>query len=532
MKKILKALLAIIIIVIIIVAVLAILLVNNSNVMTSEVEEDTRTVETIVKSSLVDTVANADSTKTIEAGFSVDQLNYIIGAVFRGLEEKEVSKYLRGAAIQAEDEDTLTLKVGAKYSIFKTVAQLTMDYKADGDDLVFTVNTIKLGRIKAPTKLLNTIFKKLKLDDALQNITVAGQKIDITIAYSPLSIKIAKQNLVNLIVKAAMSDGDNVTGALLGWAANESFSTFNFGENGIGITINTTSLEYDATRDGDLCANLDTNVIDTKIKTLLDNKTITEEQAEVSANFIVRGYDALNTNQKTVVNGIDFSSIGITNNQTYAGMVPHKEFTFYQRTIESAGSALNAIDLNSPGSGTVTLKMSDADMTDLIVSKGVIGTTSVLYGIGSDGKYVVATIIIESIRMEITDNAMSMCIVVSIDGERLSIKLNTTANPQAGHGITTNYSALKVGDNTANETLANAFYTTLKTVASDSDWITVDDAAKTIELSYKNVIENNNKLSLLTKFSAEFVSEETSLVGQNEGDGLLQYRLSWNMAGI
>ena len=92
MKKLLKALLAIIIIIILIVAVLAILLVNNSSVMSSEVEEDTRTVETIVKSSLVNTVANADSTKTIEAGFSVDQLNYIIGAVFRGLEEKEISK--------------------------------------------------------------------------------------------------------------------------------------------------------------------------------------------------------------------------------------------------------------------------------------------------------------------------------------------------------------------------------------------------------------------------------------------------------
>ncbi|MCR4661832.1 MAG: hypothetical protein K5765_07565 [Clostridia bacterium] len=496
---------------------------DTSPIMTEDATKDTRSTEQIVKSLMGSALLETEDAAEIDATFSEADLNAILAGIVRSNKVKG----LEGLAINFIDDNSLSFKASFKFSIFQALinADIGFSESEDGKTLTFTFKSIKAGKIPMSDTIIKWVGQLAKLDQTIANISVGGTKLNAKLEYSPLRVSVAKETILNLVLNQATSESNNVATSLLSWAVSDNdLGKLSFGKNGVGIKINLTELAYSQVRDGDMSTSINVDQIDTKLETLLNNGAIDCSQIDVSANFIIKGYDKLSSSEKDAISEIDYSSIGINNKQNYEGVLPSEEHTFMQYALGSLD-----VDMDNPAiimtSGSAYMKVKESDINTIILTKSLVGTTVTFYNLKNDGTYDVSIITLEAFNMDIKDNETTLSFVISINGYKTIMKIKCAGEPQTGTSLTLNITNMHVGSKVASNDLVKAFLTKVNEAVSGDNWLSCNVEEKTITFSFDSIVKEKQVLKTIMNLSG--TQTKSSLKDNNDGDGFVQLEIKW-----
>lgn len=222
----------------------------------------------------------------------------------------------------------LTLSIDLKLSFFKTKLKLIIEpslhkdeTNIENDYFSLKIKDIKVGRISGIYNLAKSYLKNID-DNEINNLFKSN---NVTV----------HSDLKNGEIKYFISDLLNDCKAILISNPNESILisilNFTFNNQLVDLLVNqnesiSLSLDLNGLDDNNKYKSLEkeTNIdFDTYIEMLeavINNEIISNDYKETIFSYLIFGYDKLTNNEKAIIDDLDLSIIGITNNQTYQGI--------------------------------------------------------------------------------------------------------------------------------------------------------------------------------------------------------------------
>lgn len=522
----LTVVLVILLVIIIVALVLFFMVRDTTTVMSEQAIKDTRSSETIVKSLMGGAIEKSNTTKQIDATFSEEDLNAILAGVVRN----KPIQGLEGLAIKFTSENALTFNAQFHYSIFKTVLKADVEFAEVKSEektyLQFTIKSIKAGKIGLADWIIKTVGGWMKLEESIKNLKIGGVALNLKLEYSPLRVSIQKSDLTNLLLSKIADESSPLVAELLSWTvSDDNLGKLSFGSGGVGLKINLEDLAYSSSRDGEVTTFTNIPEVTGKLNTLLNNKVIDESKLDASANFIVKGYARLSDSEKSIVNTVDYSSVGISNKESYDGYLPTTNNSFAQFAMQGITSEM--LDPNNLlHDGQIALKVNEAQIESLVLTKNFIGTTIAFFAIGEDNKYTTSIIVVDGFDMNITDGRTTISIIISINGYKTIVKVNATGNDQEGTKVQLVVDNIYAGAKQASESLTKALLNALSEQVEDDGWLSCDSENKTITFSFDGVVKGNNYLQIILNNSV--TKTKTALKDNIDGNGYVQLTISWD----
>ena len=212
---------------------------------------------------------------------------------------------------------------------------------------------------------------------------------------------------------------------------------------------------------------LETNVIDI---TLLD----------ATFNFLVRGYISLSDEEREVIEDIDYSSIGIISNKLYPGIIDRRDLSVsgYIGGLLEDKTASEILELFNGG-----IQISDDFLNGVFQSLGFVGFGYAFNSYDNDVGYFV----IEQFIMTCYDERLVLDLVISINGYRIVLELDSDVKDTDEVGLLINCTVTKVciGNVVLDEEDNKKLLAYLNNVMADLNWINTkpDEGIVTMDFS-------------------------------------------------
>ena len=239
----------------------------------------------------------------------------------------------------------------------------------------------------------------------------------------------------------------------------------------------------------------------TKTESLLDEGTISEDDAQYVYDYFMFGYDGINSDKKAVVDAslasVDLSDIGISSYKDYTGLGLGEDLDTDAMVadLETNLAALIVAGATSGSAGSI----SEGELTDYMKTSDLIGNSYLFISEDDDGAHNVNYIGIDDVYIDLANDKMTLNIGFSFNGYETWLVggFSFLEDEDNEYGFSLSFDTLSFGEHDLSDAGAANFRSSLFNIMASSvngylEYFTVDDTTSTIDVDLSNAIVGSN----------------------------------------
>lgn len=492
MKKVIRWIFAIIAVLLLAVivtgVVLTVMIHEKRDVTDPTVAAKKRGLRTVLNSHM-----EADLTAARESGearflFSEQDLKFLFYAILRSIDPPP-GVTLSGVDVTVADGN-YTLAVSAKLGVMPTVLRAGLSFAETAGSYSVTLTQASAGSLEVVRGLGRLILRRA--DAAKIEQSLASVNLFCMVNLDTMTVTFTKENILRTAATLTGGEEDATLLHLLldVFLDHESLLSLSLGNNNLlGAVLHLARIRYSTEERGVLPYTYDFDAVAQQVEALLAAGLVTEEQVSPVFRLLVKGYASLSDQDKAALEGVDLTSVGVTDKETYRGMM-EKE----QRSL----SDLLTNDQFFLSSGallpTFGVKITDDMLTEVLRSMNFVGFSLAFSG-ADTGR--VAYVVIEQFNLLATENHIDLEMIVNINGVQTVMTAALSAPPAAGVAINAKVDSVMLGEEPLTEAQRRELLTYLASAAAGVDFIAFNAEEETVTLRFAEAIAGLSELQRL-----------------------------------
>lgn len=489
MKKLIKIIVGLIstilVIAIILVGVACFSLIDNKDKTPIEVKETEYVSEEFMAKKLYQSINNVNEDEEIYADLSDEEINVILYNSLISLNIPEI--HFTGAYVKLIEEQKYEFKVSVKASFFPTSLSGKLVLNQDEDNLIFKFEKVKVGKVDLTFNLLKK-FVYSKIDTSVIESSISTSGIDCKLDLENLTLSVSKKSLISL-VESSLSEEEIYKVMIETIFSNKELLNYDLGkDNKLGVSINTSSLKYVDTRDGNIKYSL--NLQEAKNKTLNDSN-FSKENASLLFNYYVSGYASLEDSDKEKADelGLNTSEKGVKNTEGVdVGGIIASQFSI---------DKLPEVLFNQ----SVSVSLSEENFNQLFSTQDIIGK-SIVFFYDNDFTYIT----LESLNIDIENAQARIYVTISINGYRLVINANFDFKENESFFIIGTLKSLYLGSVQIEEKYFVDILTYLNNSINEN-WISFIPSENKMKIDLESFVSDNELVKKMMEYSFSCTSK-------------------------
>ena len=434
----------------------------------------------------------ADLTAARESGearflFSEQDLKFLFYAILRSIDPPP-GVTLSGVDVSVAD-GVYTLAVSAKLGVMPTVLRAGLSFAESAGSYSVTLTQASAGSLEVVRGLGRLILRRA--DAAKIEQSLASVNLFCMVNLDTMTVTFTKENILRTAATLTGGEEDATLLHLLldVFLDHESLLSLSLGNNNLlGAVLHLARIRYSTEERGALPYTYDFDAVARQVEALLAAGLVTEEQVSPVFRLLVKGYASLSDQDKAALEGVDLTSVDVTDKETYRGMM-EKE----QRSL----SDLLTNDQFFLSSGallpTFGVKITDDMLTEVLRSMNFVGFSLAFSG-ADTGR--VAYVVIEQFNLLATENDIDLEMIVNINGVQTVMTAALSAPPAAGVAINEAVDSVMLGEEPLTEAQRRELLTYLAS-AADVDFIAFNAEEETVTLRFAEAIAGLSELQRL-----------------------------------
>lgn len=448
-----------------------------------------------VNSLISNAIKDTKETKMVDASIDEERINYLLQALINTLNKEfgnEVN--IKGANVEIKENDSTLISIHFNVLGFPSSLKGDFTLKDDNNTIYFQINNASIGKINASRNTMGSLAALFIRDKEIQkDLEKKGIKIDVNV--HQLKVSLNKDDVPGMINEMMKDDPNNeLYAALVDIVFENELIKIIATNHELGADANLTKLAYDSTKFYDIPYNFDYEDIKSKTEQLLNNNIIDYKNCGLVFDYLVRGYERVTKkdeeNKYGFIKDLNLTSIGIYSNTTYDGILEMPKRSMLEILTTQAPSIL---DLLSP---SIDFKIYEADFNTILFNTNVVGI-SYAFAREENNQYKVSYLYVESLYTNITDDKLEIIITLNINGYSIALKCTSNASGSDGLAISTDVSAVDLGEISLTDDQIKAILNYLNTALAEEEWINTDSANKRINFNFVKLFSSNETLELL-----------------------------------
>lgn len=492
MKKVIKWIFAIIAVLLLAVivtgVVLTVMIHEKRDVTDPTVAAKKRGLRTVLNSHM-----EADLTAARESGearflFSEQDLKFLFYAILQSIDPPS-GVTLSGVDVTVADGN-YTLAVSARIGVMPTVLRAGLSFAESAGSYSVTLTQASAGSLEVVRGLGRLILRRA--DAAKIEQSLASVNLFCMVNLDTMTVTFTKENILRTAATLTGGEEDATLLHLLldVFLDHESLLSLSLGNNNLlGAVLHLARIRYSTEERGALPYTYDFDAVARQVEALLAAGLVTEEQVSPVFRLLVKGYASLSDQDKAALEGVDLTSVGVTDKETYRGMM-EKE----QRSL----SDLLTNDQFFLSSGTLLptfgVKITDDMLTEVLRSMNFVGFSLAFSG-ADTGR--VAYVVIEQFNLLATENHIDLEMIVNINGVQTVMTAALSAPPAAGVAINAKVDSVMLGEEPLTEAQRRELLTYLASAAAGVDFIAFNAEEETVTLRFAEAIAGLSELQRL-----------------------------------
>lgn len=492
MKKAIKwifAIIAVLLLAVIVIGVILTVMIHEKRDVTDPtVAAKKRGLRTVLNSHM-----EADLTAARESGearflFSEQDLKFLFYAILQSIDPPS-GVTLSGVDVTVADGN-YTLAVSARIGVMPTVLRAGLSFAESAGSYSVTLTQASAGSLEVVRGLGRLILRRA--DAAKIEQSLASVNLFCTVNLDTMTVTFTKESILR--TAAALTGGEEdatLLHLLLDvFLDHESLLSLSLGNNNLlGAVLHLARIRYSTEERGALPYTYDFDAVAQQVEALLAAGLVTEEQVSPVFRLLVKGYASLSDQDKAALEGVDLTSVGVTDKETYRGMM-EKE----QRSL----SDLLTNDQFFLSSGallpTFGVKITDDMLTEVLRSMNFVGFSLAFSG-ADTGR--VAYVVIEQFNLLATENHIDLEMIVNINGVQTVMTAALSAPPAAGVAIHAKVDSVMLGEEPLTEAQRRELLTYLASAAAGVDFIAFNAEEETVTLRFAEALTGLSELQRL-----------------------------------
>ena len=464
-------------------------------------------------------IKESKNNNSITLTFEEKEMNLLLKSMTTEMNKNLEKNGIQIKTMYLDIENGHNIKFISYFDIKGFNTSLKGDFKLNivNDVFEMSVTNIKIGKIQFKKETISSILNRfVSKEELITSLDLAGIKMNVDLSSFIMSFNI--NDIRNLVVNNQDNKELYTTLIDIFFRVENLIKISELSDN-MGISIDLTSFGYNENVDASLPYEIDFDSVNEKVEILLNNSIINVEDATLAATFLTKGYENSSSEVQNYVANIDFSSVGISDNENYVGIIPTEDKTIGERFISQIPSLGQS--LIPDFSSFEGLKLDENGWNNFFATSEAVGQMHV-FARKENEMYKTSYIGIESLFVDIKNDHFAMYLITSINGKRIVIDFELDANPSNGLRISSSVSAIRIGND---ELLDNEIQSVLEFLKHNirDEWIIIDSENKKMDFDFSLIINKNEELN---KFMEYFSNVKTSFVEKNqEGYTLISLNL-------
>lgn len=464
-------------------AIILIKMSDGRNINNEKVVEDNKPLSRVIDNKLYEATyqveANNDDAILL---FNEEELEYLLYPILRSISFSSPKMDITGVnvdVINGEYKIEVSIEL---LGFYKTVAVANLDFSFDNHIFSIKLNELKAGTLnfKKLGKLVLASVNKNELKKSLNDA-----KIYCDIDFDNLIISFTVDDMKEII-----SGGVDKTNAALFKCLIDTFLTKDElltlvlgDEDLLGAYIHLGMAKHNPLIHNELLYNYDYTEINSNVKSLLESNTITYEQVSMVYDFLVRGYKNIDEENQPLIKEIDLTSIGISNNENYKGIINRSDVTL-EGYIKGLFKNKNVTQISQVLLGGLVIP--DDTLNGIFQSLSFVGFSFAFANDDND----VGSIVIEQLIVNCLDERLKIDMVVNINGLRIVAEVNFVCADASANGLKLDgtIDKLYIGSYELTQEQKTLLLEYLDGVLEDLDWITIEKDENKMQLDFTDAI--------------------------------------------
>ena len=386
---------------------------------------------------MVDSLDNAKANKKITFALAEDQLNQIIYNAFK--DNEEAKEYLKNFYVEVNDGKFDFVAEAQALNFVKTRLTIGTELEVDDNTMVFKVTNVKVGKINHLQGLVNIITQYISLPDFNEAFASAGLHMNLDI--KKLTITYDLDDFYSDILNLMGDNDSDYMSIFKEIIAQDSLRTISStGQNLFALDVDLAKLAVDETTVGIIGYQAPNGYFDlivpgviNDVKALLNNNTISEENATTVANYFLGGDTLLSDSEKAVINTYK-------ENTTFVAYTSAR----YDYTADASEGLKAKVEdqITKPiPSASETIQISTDDLDNMFSTSPALGKLNLFYrdvnkGTNGAKNYKINFVNIDRISTAFKNNNMFIILSVNFNGQAGNITLKCEKQTgDAGFGV-------------------------------------------------------------------------------------------------
>jgi hypothetical protein len=386
------------------------------------------------------------------------------------------------------NSDSYTFEVGATMPMLTTKATLITKLSETDTAFVFTITNIKLGHLGGLDTLASSVASNFVSDSSL-NSSFASAGLHMQATLKEKKITYDKATLMDDIQAMALKGSSEK--ASLPLAAVKDFLTGGllklsfYDDQALKANIDLSPLATNPTYvTDDKRLNLDFSSYRDKLVSLLDNGIIDSQDSHDRDTFayLLIGYPNSGDEIKQYIADKDFSSIGITNKETYLGL--------NLTTTNNVGNLI-ASGLAGLSAGSANITLTEDFTNDIFKTLGIIGNNFVLTSKKTATTYKSNYIAVDNFFVNFLDDKLYLTAGLSINGYETSFAIPATKKEKTQYGMILDITDAYYGTHFLSGGLKDVLYPLVEDALGSTGWMSMDSEKKEFVIDFANYFKAN-----------------------------------------
>ena len=448
---------------------------------------------------MVDSLDNAKTNKKITFALAEGQLNQIIYNAFK--DKPEAKEYLKNFYVEVNDGKFDFVAEVQAINFVKTRLTIGTELEVSDNTMMFKVTNVRVGRINHLQGLVNVITQYISLPDFDSALASAG--LHMTFDIKKLTITYELDDFYNDILHLMGDNDSDYMSIFKEIIAQDSLRTISsIGQNIFSLDVDLAKLAVDETTVGITGYHapngyfdaITTGVIN-DVKTLLNNNTVSEDNAQTIANYFLGGDTLLSASEKSVINTYKAEST------TFAAYASSR----YDYTTDPSESLKAKVEeqITKPvPTSSETIQISTDDLDNMFSTSPALGKYNLFVrdvnkGTSSAKNYKINYVNIDRISTAFKNNNMFIILSINFNGQAGNITLKCEKQTtSAGFGVLKlNISDLYLGNIKVSEDTKASFVNLISEAMGNDSFDNVFVIANgVLTINLKAILDENDIL--------------------------------------
>lgn len=410
--------------------------------------------------------------------FSMDErdINLLLNALLR---EKLTGS--KGVTLTVTGEGTATAKLSVPVLGSNTVVYADVKGKAEKGSLILSFENVKIGGF-------SQAFSKKVLSLFRGTVKKATASLGDGFSFDDMTYTLS----ADLLTSAIKSDGENGTlyALLLDRIDRENSTSMFWCKNGrSGAVVELAELKYDEARDGAIPFDVKLSEVKAKCETLVTADAIPKSDVDLVFRYLVQGYGKLEDAEKEKVNGIGFTSVGISSPAEYNGTTGEELGMGAIIGSQLAGATI--------GLSGLSVKIDETAFNNIFIKQKAVGKgTTFCRQNGSSVSYLT----VEALYCDIVDDSFIIKVVINANGFRMLIETEFSCQTRNDVRAVLTLTDARIGSYACTTAEKTGLVEYLSAVFAEIDWISVDADSFSVTFDFSSFI-NSDTLTTIIQFA-------------------------------